>query len=256
MPLYRDNSSRLSRIKDLVASNYSHSIWEDRDDGPDMEVIKRGFFLRLELNLDALAERDWRALLQKVIPIFKRRHVVSGRDRGWQLAFDIFNEAEAYRWLASKGFADLQFIPELGNKRTPDIAAFYRQEKWLCEVKTVNLSDKEIELRTGTKVRESSDRLEDSFLNTKLKCLIEQAGRQFENHSSERRLLIIIFNFDDSLHEFVESHLEQIQTYLIKNKTGEFDFALLARPFGNMHTLPMKEWLVPAQRSLDTYYLL
>ena len=204
MPLYRENPSRLSQIVDLVASNYSHRIWEDRDDGPDIETIKRGFFRRVELNLDALSERDWQALLKKVTPRFKKRHVVNGRDRGWQLAFDIFNEAEAYRWLASKGFADLQFIPEEGNKRTPDIAAFYRQEKWLCEVKTVNLSDKEIELRTAMKVRETPDRLEDSFLNTKLKCKIEDARRQFENHSSGRRLVIIVFNFDD---DCLECHL-------------------------------------------------
>ncbi len=190
MPLYRENLSRLSQIVDLVASNYSHRIWEDRDDGPDIEPIKRGFFCRLELNLDALAERDWQALLKKVTPRFKKRHVVNGRDRGWQLAFDILNEAESYRWLASKGFAELQFFPEQSTKRAPDIAALYRHEKWLCEVKTLNRSDREIENRIGSAVRSSSDRLEDSFISGKLMNVLSVARQQFEGHESDRRLLI------------------------------------------------------------------
>lgn len=245
MPLYYDNTSRLSQIVESVASKYSHRIWEDRDDGPDMVAIKRTFFDRIELNLQALAEPDWQAILEKVVPRFKNRYMANGRDRGWQPAFDILNEAESYRWLASKGFAELQFFPEQSTKRAPDIAALYRHEKWLCEVKTLNRSDREIENRIGSAVRSSSDRLEDSFISGKLMNVLSVARQQFEGHESDRRLLIMIANFDDFLHLNVHSYLEQIGKGLAAVQLPKFDVVLLSRPSGNLFDLPMEECLIP-----------
>ena len=242
---HSESHPRLSHIKKIVAQKYGHTIWENWDDGTVFETIKRTFVDRIESNLQVLAEPDWQAILEKVVPLFSKKFIAKGLDRGWQQAFNILNEAEAYRWLSTKGFAGLHFIPERSDEQTPDIAALYRQQKWLCEVKTLNRSDREIKNGVGSAVRSYSDRLEDSFISGKLLNVLSVARQQFEGHESDRRLLIMIANFDDLLHLNVHSYLQQIEKGLAAIQLPKFDVVLLSRPSGNLFDSPMEECLIP-----------
>ena len=75
--------------------------------------------------------------------------------RGWQQLFDILNQARAYNYLKTLGCSNILFIPRADNQalRTPDIEAILGSDRVLCEVKTINISQKEIHARTSFTVR-------------------------------------------------------------------------------------------------------
>src|ERR1039458_3272431 len=79
--------------------------------------------------------------------------------RGWQALFDRLNEAKAYRYLTKIGCSSVVFIPRT-IKQTPDSEGWLEGQQILCEVKTINISDEEVNARRSFAVRSVAGRLE------------------------------------------------------------------------------------------------
>jgi hypothetical protein len=116
--------------------------------------------------LRILDNDSWHILKEKALS-----HFLDHREgQRKQAFFNILNEAFAYRYLVSRRFENVRFIKEERNRRNPDITFKVNNNIRYCEVKTKNISNSEINLRTvNFVVRDSYD------------CYVELSDRFFYN---------------------------------------------------------------------------
>lgn len=102
---------------------------------PDFAV-----FRKLEEDLSVLDSRSWADFKSKVL----RCSIEKKELRGYSQLVDCLNEVKGYIYLKRQGYSNIAFIPESANE-TPDIRAVSENQTIaLLEVKTINVSDKEI----------------------------------------------------------------------------------------------------------------
>ena len=185
--------------------------FENFDSSLAENPIKRKHLLHLEAELAELNSAAWSQLKVQVVPLFERKAPV----RGWQAAFDKLNEAKAYKYLASLGCEELGFIPEssVSGQKTPDLKGRLGSVSMLCEVKTINPSDDEVTARGQMSARSIQGDLPAAFF-AKLCSTLETARAQMDSYCQDgtsRKFVYVILNFDDSLHEYVERYMVQMQ---------------------------------------------
>ncbi|HTU44548.1 MAG TPA: hypothetical protein VMF91_05775 [Bryobacteraceae bacterium] len=164
-----------------------------------------------EQTLASLDASAWEYIKAEAAPRLKVR---DGRGRGWEQLFDILNEARAYRYLKQVGSTNLRFIPR-SDKRTPDLGGSLKSHPILCEVKTINVSDNEVAVRTGApKGRVLPMVLSVGFFK-KLRNDIEDAKQQMATHDPGA-LHYVYLNvlFDDFFGEYKETYFGQIDQHL------------------------------------------
>jgi hypothetical protein len=163
--------------------------------------------------LQGLDAQAWANLKAEVTPLL----MAKGPVRGWQSLIDILNHARAFNYLRKIGCTSIRFIPRSRTKRrrTPDLAAELEGAKVLCEVKTVNISKDEAERRLSGGVGTSTDVLSPKFFR-KLDRDIAQAKEQMTTHDPEaaHRIVYVIVNFDDPLHEYADRYEAQISEHM------------------------------------------
>ncbi len=172
--------------------------------------IKRKYFVDIEADLATLDAVAWDHLKSKVGPLFLKRE----KARGWQGAFNELNEAKAYNWLIGRGCSSVAFIPR-DKTKTPDLRAKLHSADILCEVKTVSRSEQERLAQQQSLPRSISNYLQPEFFK-KLVATVGQADRQmtaFSTALNVNRIVYIVINFDDLLHEYVDDYLVQIQEH-------------------------------------------
>jgi len=167
--------------------------------------------VHIEADLALLDDAAWNALKAKVVPCFAKRDL----KRGWQSAFDTLNEAKGYNYLVGLGVKSAKFVPEsqTHGQKTPDLCGFLEGQPILCEVKTINASDPEAQVRREGGVRPIESNLPDGFF-TKLARTLDQAGGQLAAYTKgydARAIILVVMNYDDALHESADSYLVQIQ---------------------------------------------
>jgi hypothetical protein len=118
------------------------------------------------------------------------------------------------------GCRSIRFIPRttIDGKKTPDLAGSLHGVKIVCEVKTINISDREANRRYSGGVGSSSDALTPEFFK-KFKSTLNQAKTQIDSYDSSnecRRIAFIVFNFDDSLGEYKTKYFGLIDEFLGK----------------------------------------
>ena len=96
--------------------------------------------------LRVLDPKSWAILKSKAVNHF-RDHREGQRKQGF---FNQLNEAFAYRWLARRYRGRVQILEEDGNRK-PDIQYGASTTPQYCEVKTLGISDAEIERRASRK---------------------------------------------------------------------------------------------------------
>ena len=178
-------------------------------------------WLRIENALQGLDSCSKKVLKKKVFPYLTKRHT----GRRWHQLFDVLNEARAYNYLISLGCLDVHFIPTSKNngEETPDLEGVLCSRKVLCEVKTINISDKEAEVRASDKpiVQTTPDQLEKAFFDTKLKSCLTKAEKQlkaYDSANSARLLVYLFIMFDDyPFCEYKENYFQQIDQYFSEN---------------------------------------
>ena len=140
------------------------------------------------------------------------------RGRGWEQLINIFNQARAHNYLEDEGCSLICFIPRERNQglKTPDLKAVLNGRNVLCEVKTINASQAEIDRRQAGRVGSSTDLLDSGFLS-KLDKTLRGAKCQmnfYDADESVRRIVFVVVNFDDNIGEYKHCLYAQIDSHL------------------------------------------
>lgn len=153
-----------------------------------------------------LDDESWRILKHKALDHYMDHR----RGQKKQGFFNQLNEAFAYRYLVRKGYKDVRFLKEEKKKKCPDIRFTVRNIPSYCEVKTLGISDAEIDRRNTISVVDGSEyaKLKDGFLN-KFRDAVETARKQI-CASGSTGLVYIIIHFDDLALDHYPAHKKQL----------------------------------------------
>jgi hypothetical protein len=202
--------------------------------------------LHLEAELAELDSAAWSQLKEKVVPLFEKKDSV----RGWQAAFDKLNEAKTYKYLAKLGCVELSFIPEsfVPGQKTPDLKGRLGGVSMLCEVKTINPSDDEANARGQMIARSIQGDLPEAFF-AKLSSTLTKANTQMDSYCQDaapRKLVYVILNFDDNLHEYVERYMGQIQDFCRRNELPCVEIVFDVKPmfYSATNKSPTSSWFI------------
>ena len=229
--MHRTTLPRICELRDLLRNPDTPSAYfRDFDSSIATEPVKRKHFIHIEADLQGLAPDAWDYLKHEVAPLFEQKHPT----RGWQAAFDKLNQAKAYIHLKRIGCTDVGFIPESPNlgQKTPDLKGQLGATKVLCEVKTINISEDEASARTEMVARSVQCRLPDAFFE-KLRSTLKTAKEQmacYDPDDGNRRMVYVILNFDDALHEYVEAYSDQLQSFVSGAHDPEIDIIFDMKP--------------------------
>ena len=215
--MYRIELQRVYELRDLIEDSASpNAYFQDFDNSIGGDSTKKQVWLAREKELQGLDLTSWDFLKNEALPYLVKRDL-SGR--GWQQLITILNQARAYNYLRGIGCSSVRFIPKATQKcvETPDLEGTLCTLKVLCEVKTINVSDREALARRNGTVRKTTDRLEPGFFN-KLKSDLIKASKQMEVYCRDaKRIAYVVINFDDLLAEYKEDYYQQIDRYLAGN---------------------------------------
>jgi hypothetical protein len=162
-------------------------------------------FKPLEEALEKLDSKAWEKLIGKALNYVTEK---SPR-RGYAQLFNHLNEARGYALLADRGYDEISFIDcENENRRSPDLFGKSQNSKAILEVKTINESEKDINLKLEDSLQSrSATRLSKEFEN-KLHATIEEAKEQLDAFaypdSIDKRIIFLVVRFD--LDNWVADH--------------------------------------------------
>ena len=228
--MFREQFPRLYELKDLVDDPTSPGAsFRDFDQQLASSEHVRDVWARWERVLQALDAEAWEALKIEAAP-----HLMSSRPeyRGWQALFDRLNEAKAYRYLTKIGCSSVVFIPRT-TKQTPDLEGWLEGQQILCEVKTINISDEEVNARRSFAVRSVAGRLEQGFFN-KLLSDVRKASLQLAEYDSKNRARHLIYIspiFDDFVAYCKKTYFEQIDAFVAEQQFKDVELV-----FNNSYT--------------------
>jgi hypothetical protein len=168
----------------------------------------------VERDLQGLDTTAWTFLKEEVAPLLIAKNAV----RSWEPVWNRLNQAKAYNYLKRSGYTHVAFIPPsaVKGKKTPDLGATDGTAKALCEVKTLNISDIEVERRRAAGVGAIEDQLNLHFLD-KLGSTLRQAKAQLDAYDPQdecKKIAYLVINYDDVLHEYGMPYRLQIEQYL------------------------------------------
>jgi hypothetical protein len=209
-----DELRRISQLRDYSINLNSPKAYFRANDDKLTNPYKRQFFVALESELQGLDDEAWEFLKSEALPRLKSPRPT----RGWQELFDTLNEAKGYNHLARIGCTGVKFVPRATTKKvqTPDLRGFLGTAPVLCEVKTINVSDDEANRLATGGVGTTWLYLEKEFFN-KLSLVIRKAASQlleFDKDLTSRRIVYVVFNFDDRIHEYADEYEKQIEAFL------------------------------------------
>ena len=216
--MFRRQLPRVYELRDLagapVPPDAAFQTLEGRlQESPScMEV-----FGSLERQLDGLDDVAWAFLKSKAGRYLTVRHAT----RGWQQLVDALNEVRAYNYLKTIGCSDVQFIEESAKPRqqSPDLRAVLHGKTVLCEVKSINVSDRELQARQDSTAQESQVHLDPGFLR-KLKCDTKNAWKQLQAYivaGEVRYFVYFIVCFDDWSGDYDDRYVDEIRRSLNEN---------------------------------------
>jgi hypothetical protein len=144
--------------------------------------------------------------------------VTNVNGRGWSQLISILNQARGYNYLAGLGCTSIKFVPRsiIGGVETPDLEAVLKNREVACEVKTIGISDDEVDARRYVQARETQTEVPTEFLN-KLDLTLDKAHRQLLSQRSSEdalRIAFVVINFDDWPGEHKAAYYEQIDKHL------------------------------------------
>jgi hypothetical protein len=187
-------------------------------------------FRDLEQDLEGLDDASWRFLKEELVPLLMARDP----QRGWQPLFDKLNQAKAYNYLKREGCTDIAFVPPAPQKgrQTPDLKARQVSIPVLCEVKTINISAIEAERRATGGVGVTTTELNQGFFGKLASDLAQAKGQMdaYDRSPSTRKIVYIIVNFDDTLHEYAVRYREQVERYIAREPVAGLEIALDIKP--------------------------
>jgi hypothetical protein len=210
-----DGSPELARIRELVAAAQDArrptSYARDFDGALAANAINPVVLADYErdlLQLDAEARRVLKAAAIK--------RLIRNKRKGWEPLFDLLSEAKGYAYLAALGCTGIQIVPSSYDYKTPDLKAELNGRLVLCEVKTINMSDDGRTVCDGDGTSRSGRCLSEEFLAGKLTWTLRAAKAQLDGFpsSAARKIAYVVFNPDESLHDYADDYSLQLQAFL------------------------------------------
>jgi hypothetical protein len=223
--------TRVNELRGLVRNPASRDAYfQNFDQTVNEWPPKRRQFLDLEHELQGLDRQAWAYLKEDVAPLIQTREPI----RGWQALFNKLNHAKAYNHLARLGCSCIAFIPEsqVTGQRTPDLKATLSGTEILCEVKTINTSEIEAHRRVEGGVGTTDPDVSKGFLR-KLIHDVQNAKEQMDMYSGNRparKIVYVIVNFDDALHEYAEMYKRQIDEFLTTEAFSDLEIEFNITP--------------------------
>ena len=213
--VYRKELPRIYELHDLGPTPAPPEFYFRNLDQSLAEIPQKlKQFRDIERDLQGLDPAAWAFLKSELAPLL----MVRGPVRKWEPLLNKLNQAKAYNHLVRCGYSHVAFIPpsSVKGKKTPDLAASGATGKALCEVKTINVSDIEAERREAGGAATVEDQLNMFFLK-KLGSTLRQAKTQidaYDPNSECKKIVYVVINYDDSLHEYGGPNRMQIDQYL------------------------------------------
>jgi hypothetical protein len=229
--MYRKEIPRVYELRDMAQTPPSPGgYFSDFDNKLQESAVRLKHFRDIEAELQGLDASAWSYLKEQLAPLL----AVRIEKRGWQALFDKLNEAKGYNHLVSIGCTNVEFIPvsSVNGQRTPDLQGALAGARVLCEVKTINMSEVEAIRRTSGEVGGITLQLPDGFFR-KLTSDIETAKSQmaaYDANNTMRKIVYIIVNFDDRLHEYRDDHSAQIDSFIAANPTPKIEIVFHIKP--------------------------
>ncbi len=186
---------------------------------------KREYSEKREVDLQGLDEAAWAAIKEKLKHWPKVR---THEHRALEPLYEILNEAKGYNYLKRIGCSNIRFVSVSARQigKTPDLAAEHGGQQVLCDVKTINRSDNEVErIRTGG-VATSPERVPDELV-TKIRKTAESARAQITCYApggTAQRIAYFVVSYDEQdystlyqaqlKHEFSTNPVKAIQVII------------------------------------------
>lgn len=225
-----DELRRISQLRAYSVKLNSPKAYFQADDDKLSNQRKRKFFVALERELQGLDAEAWEFLKGEALPRLNAQH----SKRGWQQLFDTLNEAKGYNYLVRIGCREIKFIPraKTDNVQTPDLRGFLGSATVLCEVKTINVSEDEANRFATGGVGTTRLYLEKEFFK-KVSSVIHTAASQLlavDKDLTSRRIVYVVFNFDDRLHEYADEYDQQIEAFIAGASLPDVEVVLEVKP--------------------------
>ncbi|MGO9147507.1 MAG: hypothetical protein ACLQDF_14175 [Desulfomonilia bacterium] len=213
--MFRKELPRIYELRDLITVPSQDALFQENfdsslRDSPD----KKSAYKDWEEDLQGLDSAAWDYYKTRSKSLLTKKHP----KRDWQELFDARNEVKGYNYLRRIRCKDVSFISPFSRKqqkKTPDLRGSRQGQDILCEVKTINISeaeiDAQIESRKKPTVRKvTTQQLKEGFLG-KLVCTLVNAHGQLKTHDPNhqaRWLIYMLINFDDSLAPYFKDQLD------------------------------------------------
>jgi len=175
-----------------------------------ISAARRASYRAYNRALVSLDDKSWSILKQKAL----RHYCDHRKGQKKQGFFNQLNEAFAYHYLVNKGFSDVRFIEEAQETR-PDIAYTIQGNQNYCEVKTIGISNDEIERRRTIAAYSGSvyTNLSDGFLH-KFDDSFQTARKQIGAVGSNS-LVYFVMRIDDIALDYYQDYRKQLISYAI-----------------------------------------
>jgi hypothetical protein len=227
--MFRKEFPRMYELRDPIKSPDSlNPFWKDLDvtfQDPVKGSVMRRASRPIEAALQSLDSDAWEFLKNEAAGHLTKWDEKNAR--GQQQLIDILNQARAYYYLNEIGCSDIHFISRSRKEgiKTPDLEGIFGDIKIICEVKTINISKNEAEIRremsrgfSPRPIRPQA-KLEQGFFN-KLRDDLTIAKSQIEAYAAgnkTRALVYIILNLDNMWEDYKEEDYKEIDDFLSKN---------------------------------------
>jgi len=206
----------MKRIREIIADLRHRYPGDDFFSGFEescrLSPGKRYYYCLYNKALMVLDDDSWRILKDKAV----RHYLDHRKGQRKQGFFNQLNEAFAYRYLVGMGFHDVRLIEE-GARTSPDVRFAVHNTQHYCEVKTLGISDDEIDRRSLRNVIDGEVyvSLSDGFLN-KFSDAVATAQKQIQAWGPNG-LIYVIALFDDIALDYYQNYRKQLIEFASNN---------------------------------------
>jgi hypothetical protein len=223
----------LKRFRELVAEarrRYPDDTFFADFETESRDPIKKKHFRTYNDALASLDADSWATLKDKAVRHFRN-------ERRGQLKegfYNHLNEAFAYRYLVRRGFADIRILGE-GKDKRPDISYLADGVRFHCEVKTLGITDTEIQ-RRDARVGYHGELYQDlgAVFEKKLLAAVSTARGQIHSVGTDG-IVFVLVRFDDIAEYYYPSHRRQIAALHARH-----NFSSVILKFGHRRNKYMK----------------
>jgi hypothetical protein len=188
------------------------------------EPSKKRTWLSREGEFERLDAETWENLKGEALPYLTAR---DAKGRGWEQLISILNQTRAHNYLTEIGCSQVRFISRAKRRGqgTPDLEGDLNGQRVLCEVKTINQSQSEVDKRQAGRAGSTTNILDVAFFR-KLDSDITNAKRQMDAYGGRekvKRIAFIVINFDEWPGQYKSDYFAQIDEHLRSDQNRGID---------------------------------